>query len=341
MKIPIKKTTCAALAGALLLSMSGCSSLPVGNSTEDVNDAGDAFAKALADCDLDKMAKVSVEDFEDDTKDWAELLEFDEGDKYDANAAKFADAVADTIAYEIDEDSAEIDKDEATVDVTFTIADYDTVLDGYYYDVDEMIDALGDADEVEIKITLELSEVDGEWLVTNYGAAMDDVYGFTDTRDLMFEAEYFDNYDPYTDPGYTFEIDFESELSGPSYGYTADTQEMYDAFIGEQAYFEGAGSEAVFASGTSSIIFVQPSSADLGTACFTVEYSAVSQCDYPDTELLFVGDIDPVIDENGNVSYQLEIEGPDDGYYHIEVSPSIGYSCDPVVEATCRVGDAA
>ena len=336
--IPIKKSACAALAGAILLSMTGCSAI---SSEEDVYDAGDSFAKAVADCDLDKMAKVSSEDFEDDTKEWEEILVFDEGDKYDANAARFADAVADTISYEIDDESAKIDKDEATVDVEFTMVDYESVLRGSYYDIDAMIDAIEDADEVEIKVTLELSEVDGEWVVTNYGEVMDDLYGFTDTRDLMFEDEYYENYDPYSDPEYDFELDLESELTGPSYGYISDTQEMYDAFIEDQAYFEGAGSEAVFASGTSSIIFVQPSSADLGTACFTVEYSAVGQCDYMDTELIFVGDIDPVIDENGNVSYQLEIEEPEDGYYLIEVSPSVGYSLDPVVTAVCRVGDAA
>ena len=42
--IPIKKSACAALAGAILLSMTGCSAI---NSEEDVYDAGDSFAKVM------------------------------------------------------------------------------------------------------------------------------------------------------------------------------------------------------------------------------------------------------------------------------------------------------
>ena len=200
MKRNAVKTASALMASAMILSMTGCSNLPIGNNTEDIIDAGESFAKAAVACDLEKMGKVSVEDFEDDTKDWEGLLDFSDGDIYDYNAAEFNKEVAKTIEYEIDEDSAEIKKDKASVDVVFTIVDYKSVLeDDSFFDVDEMIDALEDADTDEIKASIELEKQDGEWLVTNYEDIMKDLYEFTDTTSIEFVEVFYDIPDE-TDP---------------------------------------------------------------------------------------------------------------------------------------------
>jgi len=192
MKRNVSRTTCAVIASAMIMSMTGCSQLPIGDNTDDIIDAGEAFAGAAADCNLGKMGKVSAEDFEKDTKDWEEALDFKEGDVYDANAADFDKAVAKTIEYEIDEDSAEIKKDKASVDAVFTIVDYESVLkDDSFTNVDDMIDALDDADTNEIKTTIEFEKEDDEWLVTNYEDIMKDLYEFTDTTSIEFVvAEY-------------------------------------------------------------------------------------------------------------------------------------------------------
>ena len=57
MKIPIKKTTCAIMAGAVLFSMTGCSVLEdiTGKSSKDpskdVMEAAEDYCKAIADAD--------------------------------------------------------------------------------------------------------------------------------------------------------------------------------------------------------------------------------------------------------------------------------------------------
>lgn len=188
MKRNAVKTTCAVVASTMILSLTGCSDLPFGNNTDDIIDAGESFASAAASCSLSKMSKVSAEDFDKDTEDWEELLDFSEGDTYDSYSADFNKAVSKTIAYEIDEDSAEIKKDKASVNVVFTIADYESILkDDSYIDIDSMIDALDDADTEEIEATIEFEKQDDDWVVTNYEEIMKDLYEFTDTTEIEFD----------------------------------------------------------------------------------------------------------------------------------------------------------
>lgn len=167
MKTFTSKTIAAALAGAMAVTCASCSMLPGdGAKTEDIVDAADSFAKALASCDAGKIAKQTNEG-----KDVAEDLEELFGSEdYTEEQNKIADAIADTIEYEIDEDSVEIKKDEASVDVTFTMVDYESVLDGEFKNVDEAVDALKDCDDTcEVEITFEFEKDEDDWLVSNFG----------------------------------------------------------------------------------------------------------------------------------------------------------------------------
>lgn len=360
MKIPIKKTTCAALAGAVLLSMTGCSTLPIGedNSEEEIVDAATLFVKAAADCNLDKMSKVSVEDFGSDTEDWEDILDFKYGTVYDANAARFADAVADTIEYEIDEDSAEVDKDTASVEVVFSIVDYGSVLEGTEYaDIDEMLEALDDADTEEIKVTIEFELEDDEWLVSNYEDIMKDLYEFTDTQSLEFgtttdvdwsDVEMNDSGISDDDQGSIDPIDtdtfynFEDSMQFIVYRNTYGCEEMYEAFE-EYAVWDGttAVSEQVgiYDSGVSEIRFVQYSNEDLGDIGVCVTYSPVSNADFDEVDFIFTNYISSSVDADGNVYYEVVIEAPADGYYMIEMAPTVADLLEPVVTGACRVGD--
>ena len=349
MKIPIKKTTCAALTGALLLSMTGCSELPFakGNSEEEIVDAAQAFVEAAADCDFDEMGKISVEDFEEDSEDWEAALDFEEGDIYDADAAKFAEAVADTIEYEIDEDSAEVKDKKASVDVVFTLADYEAVLNsGEYTDIDEMIDALEDADIEEIEVTVEFEKEDDEWLVSNYDEIMEDLYEFTETDALNMETYGFD-YDPSTQDGIAANTYYNLENSlYPMYLNTNNT--MYQAFTGmdDMDYVDWVDTtssnlvEGIYDSGVDEIRFIQHSTEDLGEIGICVTYSPVSNANLDDTEVLTTEYIQPSYDTDGNVYYEVVIEAPADGYYLIEIAPSVADLYAPVLTVACRVGDA-
>lgn len=180
MKRSTKKVVAVSLTSAMILSMTSCAFLD--KSKDEVLEAADTYAKNMAACSVDKLAKLTVSDFEDDQEEWAGKLDFSEGEIYTADAAEAVSAIADTISYEIDEESAEASKKsgEGSVDVTFTIADYESLLeDDSLASVDDFVAAVGDADTVEISVTLEFEKDDEDWLCSNYGKAFDALYAFT------------------------------------------------------------------------------------------------------------------------------------------------------------------
>ena len=177
----IKKTVSLAVASAIVFSMTGCSILD--KSKAEVLDAADAYAKELAACNIGKIAKLSDDDFENVQEEWEGKLTFSEGDLYSADTATVLNAIADTISYEIDEESVEATKKsgEGSVDVTFSIADYsDLVDDDSITDANAFADAVADADTAEISVTLEFERTDdGDWLGSNYTEVFEDLYDFT------------------------------------------------------------------------------------------------------------------------------------------------------------------
>ena len=108
MKSSMKKAVSVAVASAMVLSMASCSFLD--KSKDEVLDAADEYAKNLASCSVAKLAKLSGSDFEDIQEEWETKLTFSEGDLYTADTAKALGAIADTISYEVDEESAEASK---------------------------------------------------------------------------------------------------------------------------------------------------------------------------------------------------------------------------------------
>ena len=241
----LKKTVSLAVASALVFSMAGCSFLD--KSKDEVLDAADSYAKELAACNIGKLAKLSTEDFEDIQEEWESKLTFSEGELYSADTATVLNAIADTISYEIDEESVEATKKsgEGSVDVTFTIADYsDLVDDASITDADAFASAVADADTTEISVTLEFERTDdGDWLGSNYTKVFDKLYEFTgdefsftlplaaaipnpDQLDWYFEDEGGD-----TDPVYHNTTVIDAELD-----YDASLIEDYAAF--DSIYYE-------------------------------------------------------------------------------------------------------
>lgn len=181
MKTNITKIFSLTVAAAITTSCASCSMIPgMGSSakTEDIVDAADSFASALVKCDASKIIKLTNEEKDSDAAEDLEVL-FGNEDYTDEQIA-IADAVADTIEYEIDEESVKIDKDEASIDITFTMADYEAVLEGEFSDVDEAVAAISDCDDTaEVEVTFEFALEDDEWLISNLGdKAYGKLYGF-------------------------------------------------------------------------------------------------------------------------------------------------------------------
>lgn len=203
------RISAAVLAGTMALACASCSLIPgMGSSakTEDIVDAADAFASALVKCDAGKIIKLTNEEKDSDAAEDLEVL-FGNEDYTDEQIA-IADAVAGTIEYEIDEDSVKIDKDEASVDVTFTMADYEAVLEGEFSDADEAVAAISDCDETaEVEVTFEFALEDDEWLISNLGdKAYGKLYGFygLDVSFMPDLAALVDYTDIYADYNYVY-----------------------------------------------------------------------------------------------------------------------------------------
>ena len=209
MKTNITKIFSLTVAAAITASCASCSMIPgMGSSakTEDIVDAADAFASALVKCDAGKIIKLTNEEKNSDTAEDLEVL-FGNEDYTDEQIA-IADAVADTIEYEIDEESVKIDKDEASVDVTFTMADYEAVLEGEFSDADEAVAAISDCDDTaEVEVTFEFALEDDEWLISNLGdKAYGKLYGFygLDVSFMPDLAALVDYSDIYADYNYVY-----------------------------------------------------------------------------------------------------------------------------------------
>ncbi|MBQ4216751.1 MAG: hypothetical protein II667_01490, partial [Clostridiales bacterium] len=115
MKTNITKIFSLTVAAAITASCASCSLIPgMGSSakTEDIVDAADAFAKVLVSCDAGKIATYTNE--EKDSSAVEDLEAILSSEDYTDEQMDIAEAVADTIEYEIDEDSVKIDKDEAS-----------------------------------------------------------------------------------------------------------------------------------------------------------------------------------------------------------------------------------
>ena len=242
----LKKVAAAALAGAMALSCASC--MLLGPNKKEIIEAADEFAGALVKQDAGKIIKLTNEKKDSDA---AEALETLFGDNiYTDEQNEFNKAVADTIAYEIDEDSVEVDKEEASIDVTFTMVDYEKALkNGDYSDIDEVLDALEDCDDTkEVEITFEFEKDDDTWLITNLSDnAYAKLYAFYMyeldlTPDLVSLIDYTDCWPGttgiYSDVYFTEDIsDYENDIVFDVY-YEGSliAADQYPSFYGSYIY---------------------------------------------------------------------------------------------------------
>ena len=198
MKVDFKKLTASAVSVAMIASLSGCAMF----------DKDDDAVLAVAEDYAEAVVKIKPADIvsllvdpDDDLQESIELFVETEG--YGDDYAAICDAIAGTLAYEIDEESVESSKKngEASVDITFSIADYQAAYDEVSEnggDLDAFIAAIGDADKTEFNQTIEFSLEDDEWLVDDSGAEkVQELYQFyLDAFDFTFTApliEYVDS----------------------------------------------------------------------------------------------------------------------------------------------------
>ena len=185
-----KKVISMCLASVMALPVFGCvkkEEEPVDYS-EDIIDTAQTFCTDIKALKIDKALKITDGSVADPLTELEPLLVFEEGEIYNSEAALWAEAVSGTIDFTLDEDSVSSSKKKpkGTVDVTFTIADQEAISgSGEYYDIDEMIGALADAESREVTVTIEVAQNDDEdWVVTDYGNLIHDLFSFTELTEL-------------------------------------------------------------------------------------------------------------------------------------------------------------
>jgi len=241
----IRRLVAVALAGAMAVSCASCM-LIGGPNKKEIVEAADTFASAFLKQDAGKIVKLTNEKKDSDAAEALEVL-FDES-MYSDEQNEFNKAVADTISYEVDEESVEVDKEDASVDVVFTMVDYEKALKDDYSDIDEVLDLIGDCDDTkEVTITFEFEKDDDEWLLTNlkdkgFGKLFDYC-----SYELDIMGELFDMFsysetvagDWYVDSWFYFEDDI-TDYSGlifydvyynGSVILSGQTAEVYDTFF--------------------------------------------------------------------------------------------------------------
>jgi len=237
MKVDFKKLTASAVSVAMIASLSGCAMF----------DKDDDAVLAVAEDYAEAVVKIKPADIvsllvdpDDDLQESIELFVETEG--YGDDYAAICDAIAGTLAYEIDEESVESSKKngEASVDITFSIADYQAAYDEVSEnggDLDAFIDAIGDADKTEFNQTIEFSLEDDEWLVDDSGAEnVQELYQFyLDAFDFTFTAPLIEYVDSttwyYSNNGvYTDYSQIELDIITTDEGYSVPFEFTYEYY---------------------------------------------------------------------------------------------------------------
>ncbi len=164
----------------LAASVSGCAFID--SDDEAVLEAADNYASLVAKVKVRKIAEAMADG---NRRDIEALVSGEDRDIPD-NWSDIVSAIADSISYEIDEDSVESSKKnrEASVNITYTLVDHAGLFETVTEEggtVDDFIEALGDddSDTVEIYQTIDLVYEDGTWLVDDGRLkALSEVYDF-------------------------------------------------------------------------------------------------------------------------------------------------------------------
>ena len=189
-------------------TLSGCGSKA---SSKEIAEAAKPYMKAILSRKISQILKLSTPDFKDYKKQWSGKLSFSLPE-YTSEDAEICEAIADSISYTIDEDSAHVDGKygEGYIDVNVTMADYRTLSKDYdiMESVDTFTDAIIDDNSDEFVLRLEFEKVGDDWLVSNHEEILSTCYSFTDCH-------------------YTFYPDLSDVIYGISF-YTYDSSWNYD-----------------------------------------------------------------------------------------------------------------
>ena len=157
-----KKTGAVILLASMILSFCGCSGL----SKKEIIAQAKEVAENIESFNADNLIDLSTMNKNSDRAE--ELRKGLKGEYLDENTKKFCDAVQKTFTYEIREKTFKVEGKEASIDIDFTFADYKKILKKEYDDIDELVKAVKNTDDMTtVTYTAKFVKEDNEWLLDN------------------------------------------------------------------------------------------------------------------------------------------------------------------------------
>lgn len=157
-----KKVISMALVASMMVGTCSCSA----KFENSVMDKADDLGKFIVERNYKKIEKMAA----DKDKELEAVLTLETDSFPEDNDAR--EIIADTLTYEVDEDSFEGDffGKEGSIDIVFTYVDYEKAIDdiAIFEGIDSFEAAIEDCDDVvELTITFEFEKIDGECVCTN------------------------------------------------------------------------------------------------------------------------------------------------------------------------------
>lgn len=158
--LTIHRITAALMIGVMLVPLASCSLF----ARKEVIEAADKLGSEITDGSADDILAMSGKKH---TKFKEELNALITGEGYTEEENLYADAVRQTMEYEVDESSVSVDGDKATCDIVISLADYASLTGGDYDTIDDLTEAISSCDKTDITFTAEFEKKDDEWRVEN------------------------------------------------------------------------------------------------------------------------------------------------------------------------------
>ena len=159
-KDTICRMTSVLLIAAMAIPLASCSIF----ARKEIIEAADRLGADITDGSADDILSMSSKKHKKFSEELNALIS---GEGYTEEENLYADAVRQTMEYEVDESSVTVDGDNATCNIVISIADYTSLTGGDYDTIYDLTDAVSSCGKTDITFTAEFKKKDDEWRVEN------------------------------------------------------------------------------------------------------------------------------------------------------------------------------
>lgn len=159
-KDTICRMTSVLLIAAMAIPLASCCIF----ARKEIIEAADRLGADITDGSADDILSMSSKKHKKFSEELNALIS---GEGYTEEENLYADAVRQSMEYEVDESSVTVDGDNATCNIVISIADYTSLTGGDYDTIYDLTDAVSSCGKTDITFTAEFKKKDDEWRVEN------------------------------------------------------------------------------------------------------------------------------------------------------------------------------